>query len=135
MVASWQESFDRPRQCVGKQRHHFSDKSSCSQRYGLSSSHVRMRELDNKEGCVHCSVVSNSLRPHGLQPARLPCPWNSPGENTGVGCHCLLQGIFPTQGLNPGLLHCRQILYHLSYRRRLSIEELMLSNRGAGEDS
>ena len=38
-------------------------------------------------------------------------PWNSPGKNTGVGCHSLLQGIFLTQGLNPRLLHCRQILY------------------------
>ena len=41
-------------------------------------------------------------------------PWNSPGKNTGVGSHSLLQGIFPTQGSNPGLLHCSQILYHLS---------------------
>ena len=48
-------------------------------------------------------------------PARIPCPLNSPGKNTGVGCHSLLQGIFPTQGSNPSLLHCRQILYHLSY--------------------
>ena len=40
---------------------------------------------------------------------------NSPGKNTGVGCHALLQGIFPTQGLNPGLPHCRQILNQLSY--------------------
>ena len=40
-----------------------------------------------------------------------------PGQNTGVGCHFLLQGIFPTQGLNPGLLHCRHILYHLSHYR------------------
>ena len=39
------------------------------------------------------------------------CPWDSPGKNTGVGCHFLLQSIFPTQGSNPGLLHCRQILY------------------------
>ena len=43
-------------------------------------------------------------------------PWNSPGQNTGVGSLSLLQGIFPTQGLNPGLLHCRQILYQLSYK-------------------
>ena len=43
-------------------------------------------------------------------------PWNSPGHNTGVGSLSLLQGIFPTQGLNPGLLHCRQILYQLSHR-------------------
>ena len=42
-------------------------------------------------------------------------PWNSPGKNTGVGSHALLQGIFPTQGSNPGLLHCRQTLYQLSY--------------------
>ena len=42
-------------------------------------------------------------------------PWNSPGQNTGVGSLSLLQGIFPTQGLNPGLPHCRPILYQLSH--------------------
>ena len=42
--------------------------------------------------------------------------WDSLGKNTEVGCYFLLQEIFPTQGLNPGLLHCRQILYHLSYQ-------------------
>ena len=41
---------------------------------------------------------------------------DSPGKNAGVGCHVLLQGIFPTQGLNPGLLHYRQIFYHLSHQ-------------------
>ena len=41
---------------------------------------------------------------------------DSPGKTTGVGCHALLQGLFPTQGLNPGPLHCRQILYHLSHQ-------------------
>ena len=41
---------------------------------------------------------------------------DSPGQNTGVGCHALLQRIFPTEGLNPGLLHCRWILYHLSHQ-------------------
>ena len=51
-----------------------------------------------------------------LQPARLLCPWNSPGQNTVVDSCSLLQGIFPTQGLKPGLPHCRQILYHLSYQ-------------------
>ena len=45
-----------------------------------------------------------TLRPHGLSPARLLCPWDSPGENTGVGCHFLLQGIFPTQRRNQRLL-------------------------------
>ena len=42
-------------------------------------------------------------------------PWDSPGKNAGVGCYFLLQRIFPTQELNPGLLHCRQILYQLNY--------------------
>ena len=55
--------------------------------------------------CVSCSVVSDSLpAPCSL----LLCPWDSPGKNTGVGCHFLLQGIFPTQGSNPGLPHWRQ---------------------------
>ena len=49
-------------------------------------------------------------------------PWKSPGQNTGVGSHSLLQGIFPTQRSNPGLLHCRQILYQLSHKGRPSIE-------------
>ena len=62
------------------------------------------------------SVVSDSLRPCGLLPTRLLCPWDSPGKSTGVGCHFLLQEIFPTQALNPGLLHCRQTLYHLSHK-------------------
>ena len=44
------------------------------------------------------------------------CPWNSPGKNTGVGSHSLLKGIFPTQGLNLGLLHCTPIIYHLSHK-------------------
>ena len=60
--------------------------------------------------------MSDSLWPCGLQPTRLLCPWNSPGKNTGVGCHFLIQGIFPIQGSNLGLPHCRQILYHLSHQ-------------------
>ena len=54
--------------------------------------------------------MSDSLWPHGLQHTRLLCPWNSPGKYTGVLYHFLLQGIFPTQELNPGLPHCRQIM-------------------------
>ena len=60
------------------------------------------------------SVVSDSLRPHALY-----SPWNSLGQNTGVGSLSLLQGIFPTQGLNPGLPHCRRILYQLSHQGSL----------------
>ena len=72
---------------------------------------------------VSCSVVSNSLWPHGLQPARLLCPWNFPGKNTGVGCHALLQRIFPTLGSNPGLLYYRQILCHLSHQGSPTLSE------------
>ena len=58
-----------------------------------------------------CSVMSDSLRAHGLY-----SPWNSPGQNTGVGSLSLLQGIFLTQESNWGVLHCRQILYQLSHK-------------------
>ena len=70
-----------------------------------------------KSESVSCSVVSDSLQPHGLlYPSRLFCSWYSPGKNTAVGIHFLLQGLFLTQGSNPGLSHCRQILYHLSHQ-------------------
>ena len=56
------------------------------------------------------SVVSDSLRPHGLSPTRFIHPWDFPGKSSGVSCQFLLQGIFPTQGLNLDLPHCRQTL-------------------------
>ena len=59
--------------------------------------------------CITVKVAQSC--PHGLYR-----PWNSPGQNTGVGSVSLLQGIFPTQGSNPGLLHCRRILYQLSHK-------------------
>ena len=64
---------------------------------------------------VHRSCLS-VWRPHRLWPGRLLCPWDFPGKNTEVGCHVLLQGIFPTQGSNPHLLHCRHILYRWATR-------------------
>ena len=68
--------------------------------------------------CESCSVMSDSLWPHGLY-----SPWNSLDQNTRVGSLSLLQGIFPTQGSNPGLLHCRQILYQLNHKgSHLSID-------------
>ena len=63
------------------------------------------------------SVVSDSLQPHGLY-----SPWNSPGQNTGMGRLSLLPGIFRAQGSNPGLPHCRWILYQLSHTREAFIE-------------
>ena len=65
-------------------------------------------ESEVNEGC---SVMSGFLQPH-----RLYSPWNSLGQNTGVGSLSLLQGIYPTQRSNPALLHCRQILYQLSHK-------------------
>jgi len=64
-------------------------------------------------------VMSDSLQPHELY-----SPWNSPDQNTGVGSLSPLQGIFPTQGLNPGLLNCRQILYQLSHKGSSFLKEI-----------
>ena len=76
-----------------------------------------------------CSVISHSLQPRGLY-----SPWNSPGQNTGVGSLSLLQRIFLTQELNWGLLHCRWILYQLSHQgspymwlsKSLTLSELLI---------
>ena len=59
-----------------------------------------------------------------MDPAKLLCPWDSPDKNTGVGCYSLFQGIFPTQGLNPGFLNCRQILHPLSHQGNLLDESI-----------
>ena len=63
--------------------------------------------------CVWIFVTS------GLQPASFLCPWGSPGKNTGMGCHFLLQGIFPTQGLNLCLLHWQEDSLPLSHQGNL----------------
>ena len=71
------------------------------------------------------SIVSDSLRPHGLY-----SPWNSPGQNTGAGCLSLLQGIFPTQGLKPGLPHCGRIIYQLSHKGSLPLTPSHHTHKG-----
>ena len=72
--------------------------------------HTLSRDSSESE---NVSVVPNSLQSHGL----IQCAWNSPGHITGVGSLSLLQGMVQTQGLNPGLPHCRRILYQLSHKR------------------
>ena len=72
--------------------------------------------------------MSDSLQPRGLYR-----PWNSPGQNTGVGSCSLLQGIFPTQGSNPDLLRCRQILYQLSYQGSLYIMDMYINKKGLSQ--
>ena len=62
------------------------------------------------------SRVQLFATPWAVACTRLLRPWDFLGQSTGVGCHFLLQGIFPTQGSNPGLPHCRQTLYHLSHQ-------------------
>ena len=77
--------------------------------------HVSLYRYKQSES-ESCSVMSDSLLPHGLH-----SPWNSLGRNTGVFSSFFFffffQGIFPTEGLNQGLLHCKRILYQLSYER------------------
>ena len=80
---------------------------------------ICVKGQNRMDGIKQASKVAQScptLRPHGPWPTWLLRPWDFPGKNTGVGCHFLLQGIFPTQGLNPGLPHCRQTLYPLSHQ-------------------
>ena len=89
---------------LGTEKENGANLKGCAQQSFISLFYLKYKE------CGH-SVVSNSLWPHGLY-----SPWNSPGQNTGVGSLSLLQGIFLTQGSNPGLLHCRWILYQLSYK-------------------
>ena len=103
-----QRMFKLPENCT-----HF----KCYQGYAQNPASQPLAACELRASrCESCSVVSYSLRPHGLQPTRLLCPGSSPGKNTEVGCHSLLQRIFPTHGLNQSLLHCRQILYHLSHQ-------------------
>ena len=73
-----------------------------------------------------------TLWPHGLWPARLLCPWDSPGKSTALGCQNLPQGIFRTQALTSCLLFCRHVLYHLSQHGSPRILELVayLFSRG-----
>ena len=73
---------------------------NCEENYTETRLKHIIYNLKSESEC--CSVVSDSLQPHGLY-----SPWNSPGQNTGVGSLSLLQGTFPTQGSNPCLLHCR----------------------------
>ena len=81
---------------------------------------------------VLVSQLCRTLRPHGLQPSKLLCPRNSLGSNNGVGCQSLLQEIFLTQGSNPGLLPCRQILYHLSHQGSTKEDEIQAIKVSSG---
>ncbi|XDC67028.1 hypothetical protein R6Z07M_018210 [Ovis aries] len=96
--------------------------------------HVRIKDFKIKKKIVHTGCWASQGAPvvgkEKVKVAQLcltlcdsmDCPWNSPGQNTGVGSLSLLQGIFPTRGLNPCLPHCRQILYQLSHKRNAVVK-------------
>ena len=97
----------------------------------LRGTKAEMGEGLSQEGPIRsCSVLSHSvvsdffLTPMNYSPSGSSAHGDSPGKNTGVGCHALLQGIFPTQGSNPGLPHCRQILSSLSHQGSPSVLNL-----------
>ena len=88
---------------------------------------IRSEVLNNFDCCtVLCLVIQSCLtlrNPMDCSPLGSSVHGDSPGKNTEVGRHAILQGIFPTQGLDPGLLHCRRILYCLSHQRSPRILE------------
>ena len=87
------------------------DLNVCRCTYGNSFLELDEEKMPEEHGSESRSVLSDSLPPHGLYR-----PWDSPGQNTGVGSRFLLQGIFPTQDSNPGVPHCRLILYQQSHQ-------------------
>ena len=116
-IFALKREFPRPHMCI-LQAHtdQFSALFICT--------HIaRKMDLDfcymqiHMHACSVASAMSDSLQNYEMQLAGLLCPWDSPGKNTGVGCHSLPQHVFPTQGQNLRLLHCRQILYPLSHLR------------------
>ena len=92
--------------------------------FSVSRNIIKDFKMQGDKGCESHSVVPDPLRPHGLY-----SPWNSPCQNTGVGSLSLLQGIFPTQESNQSVLHCRWILYQLSYQGSLKYSVTSLQRR------
>ena len=113
--------------------------SLCAQYFQFANPFTYMVSLNQRikttlYGCVRVFLVTQSCPTLGdstdCSPLGSSVHGDSPGKNSGVGCHALLQGIFPTQGLNPGLpgnSYCRQILYQLSYQGSLMTEQLTLN--------
>ncbi|KAB0362109.1 hypothetical protein FD754_006265 [Muntiacus muntjak] len=110
-------SFAEPREAAASRQCH------CARIQGRRSSSAGWRLLSGTVPAKAPAVrlprsweVRNRYSEEGSQTSQLLCPWNSPGEITGVGCHALHQGIFPIWGSNLVLLHFRQILYRLSHQ-------------------
>ena len=84
--------------------------------FAVGLSYMAFIMLRCTELCLVAQSCPTLSDPMDCSPQGSSVHGDSPGKNTGVGCHALLQGIFPTQGLNPGLPHCKWILYQLSYQ-------------------
>ena len=82
----------------------------------LSKTLINHKTTHRKDHAVLCLVTQLCLTPSSIACQAPLSMGDSPGKNTGVGCHALSQGTFPTQGLNPGFPHCRRVLYCLSYQ-------------------
>ena len=102
LVTPWTAAYQAPLSMGFSRQEYWSELPLLSPEQG-----IRCKKIESESH----SDVSDSFRPRGLYSS-----WNSLGQNSGVGSLSLLQGIFPTQGLNPGLPHCRQILYQLSHK-------------------
>ena len=85
----------------------------------LSHTHTNMHTIFSSCACAESLSRVRLCDPKDCSPPGFSVHGDSPGKNTGVSSHALLQGIFPTQGSNPGLLHGRWILYHLSHQGSL----------------
>ena len=92
----------------------FRESLNCNAADSLPFFGHRLKEIVHSKVKVEVTQLCLTLRSHGLY-----SPWNSPGQNTGMGSLSLLQEISPTQGLNPGLPHCRRTLYQLSHNASL----------------
>ena len=109
----WPETIKLLEESIGKT---LSDINHSSILYDPPS---RVMEIIAKINKKESEIPQSCLTLCDPMDTRLLCPWDFLGKNTGVYCHFLLQSIFLTQGSNPGLLHCRQMLYHLSHQWNL----------------
>ena len=113
----WTAAYQAPPSMGFSRQEYWSGLPVPSPANGLTSSLLKITNfICSDRAVLSLSVISDLLQPHGLYPTRLLCRWGSPSKNTEVCCHPLLQGNFTTQESNPGLPHCKWILYHLSHQ-------------------
>ena len=124
MMIFWSKEYSKPKYIIGNGIAPVVTLFEMLLLHHFHSLNVVKESITSKERKKRKMALSHVwlLQPYGMQPARRFCPWDFPSKNTRLGCHFLLQGIFPTQELNPGFQHCRQILYQLSYVGSSSVQ-------------